>query len=335
MYRLRVLGQWFDGIRFYAAASQPKEVASHLGRASVVVLLQHPLLVVRPLELKQSQAELLDRLENPYPQDVFLQRADEALRDTVAFGLPHEARRAFDAEERDLLLEIVGQIVRPVVVPETPPAGHAFADAPEAFPDALANRLQGLEAVPALGGMEPDALGRAVIDGHEDEGYPLGDGHGGRHVRAPHHVGRLGGDGPVVRLWPVRVARALRGLEAGLPHQPPHPFLRGPNPVDPQLRPGLPVPLAMKTARLRAPGECGPPGRRPGQRRSARGDDTAQGTVSPAAAHTHWSGRGATRGRPAARHTPDGWRSTGRHSSRRPPPGQRAAGLQLVHLRVQ
>ena len=37
---------------------------------------------------------------------------------------------------------------------------------------------------------------------------------------------------------------------------------------------------------------------------------------------------------PAARQTPDGWRSTGRHSSRRPPPGQRAAGLQLVHLRV-
>ena len=90
-----------------------------------------------------------------------------------------------------------------------------------------------------------------------------------------------------------------------------------------------------ETARLRAPGECGPPGRRPGQRRSARGDDTVQETVSPAAAHTHWSGRGATRGRPAARHTPDGWRSTGRPSSRRPPPGQRAAGLQLVHLRVQ
>ena len=61
------------------------------------------MLVVRPLELKQSQAELFDRLEAPYPQDIFLQRANEALRDTVAFGLPHEARRAFDAEERDLV----------------------------------------------------------------------------------------------------------------------------------------------------------------------------------------------------------------------------------------
>ena len=83
-----------------------------------------------------------------------------------------------------------------------------------------------------------------------------------------------------------------------------------------------------ETARLRAPDERGPPGRHPGRRRPDRGDDTAPGTGSPDASHTRWSGRSATRGRPAARHTPDGWRSTGRHSSRRPPPGQRAAGLQ-------
>ena len=56
------------------------------------------------------------RLEAPHPQHILLQRADEAFRDTVAFGLPHEARGALDAEEGDVLLEIVGQIVRPVVV---------------------------------------------------------------------------------------------------------------------------------------------------------------------------------------------------------------------------
>ena len=57
--------------------------------------------------------------------------------------------------------------------------------------------------------------------------------------------------------------------------------------------------------------------------------------ASPAATHTRWSGRSATRGKPAVRHTPDAWRSSGRPSSPRPPPGQRAARLQLVHLRVE
>jgi hypothetical protein len=48
--------------------------------------------------------------------------------------------------------------------------GDSFADAPEAFSDTLANRLQGFEPAPALGRVEADALRRAVIDGHEDEG---------------------------------------------------------------------------------------------------------------------------------------------------------------------
>ena len=117
-----------------------------------------------------------------------------------------------------------------MVVPETQPVGHACADAPEAFPDALADRLQGLEAGPALGGMEPDARGRAVIDGHEDDGCPLGDGHGGRHVCAPHHVGSLGGDGPIVPFgpcaWPARggawrscsrINRRTRSFEVRIP----------------------------------------------------------------------------------------------------------------------
>ena len=79
-----------------------------------------------------------------------------------------------------------------------------------------------------------------------------------------------------------------------------------------------PTLFGHETARLRAPDERGPPRRHPGRRRPDRGDDTAPGTGSPDASHTRWSGRSATRGRPAARHTPDGWRSTGRHSSRRP-----------------
>ena len=114
-----------------------------------MVFLQHPLLVVRSLERKQGQAERLDGVEAPHPQQILLQRADEAFRDAVAFGFPHETRRALDAEERDLLLKVVREIVRPVVVPEPEPAGHAVADLTEAFADALADRLQGLKSGPA------------------------------------------------------------------------------------------------------------------------------------------------------------------------------------------
>ena len=81
---------------------------------------------------------------------ILLQRADEALRDAVAFGLPHEARGTLDTEERDLLLKIVGQVVRPVVVTQPQPTGHAVADAPEAFADALAVGSRASKRVPRL-----------------------------------------------------------------------------------------------------------------------------------------------------------------------------------------
>ena len=67
--------------------------------------------------------------------------------------------------------------------------------------------------------MQTDALGRAVIDGHEHAGRSLAPGHRGRHVGAPHDVRRLGGDRAVVRLRAMRLAHAVRGLEVVLAHQ--------------------------------------------------------------------------------------------------------------------
>ena len=57
-----------------------------------------------------------------------------------------------------------------MVVPEPEPAGHAVADLTEACADALADRLQGLKSGPALGRMQADALGCAVIDGRAESG---------------------------------------------------------------------------------------------------------------------------------------------------------------------
>ena len=72
LYRPRVLGQWFDGIRFYAAASSPTRSRRTWAGAAIVVFLEHPLLVVRPFEREQGQAEFLDRREAPYPQQILL-----------------------------------------------------------------------------------------------------------------------------------------------------------------------------------------------------------------------------------------------------------------------
>ena len=70
--------------------ARPGRVAPGLGFDSRTS--QASLFVVCPLEFKQGEAEFLDRFEAPYPQDVLLQCADEALSDAIPFGLPHEAR---------------------------------------------------------------------------------------------------------------------------------------------------------------------------------------------------------------------------------------------------
>ena len=64
---------------------------------------------------------------------------------------------------------------------------------------------------------------------------------------------------PCMCLRAMCVTRAVRGLEAVLPHQPSHPFLRGADPFDPQLRPRFPVPFAMKRCSSRTLGGCGRP----------------------------------------------------------------------------
>ena len=117
-----------------------------------------PVGVVPSGEIEQRQAQLLDGLEVAHPQEVFLQRTDEALGDAVALGLAHEGRRSLDAEEGDLALEVVGHVVRSVVVLEHEAGGHLLADGAEVSAHTLADRFQGLEAVGTLVGVDADAF---------------------------------------------------------------------------------------------------------------------------------------------------------------------------------
>src|SRR3982751_5515042 len=136
------------------------------GRPEAVPLDQ-PGRVVSLAEGEQRPAQLLDRGEALHPQEVFLQGADEALGAAVPFGGPDEGRRALDAQEAQLLLEIAGHVLAAVVVADRETAGDVLREAAEVAPHPLAERLEGLEAVRLEGSVGADALGRAVVDGDE------------------------------------------------------------------------------------------------------------------------------------------------------------------------
>ena len=70
------------------------------GRGAVAVALDQPLLVVAVLEREQREAQLLDRLKRLHPEQLLLERADEALGTAVALGCGHERRVLSDLRAR-------------------------------------------------------------------------------------------------------------------------------------------------------------------------------------------------------------------------------------------
>src|SRR4051794_15817616 len=111
--------------------------------------------------------------------------------------------------------------------------------------DALAHRLERLEAVAGASGMAADALAGAVVDGDEDPGPAFSEGHGLGHVGAPHHAHRGGGDRAVVRAL-LRTADPVRREQAVLAHQSSDPSGRGADAGMAQAGPDLAVALAMQ-----------------------------------------------------------------------------------------
>ena len=139
----------------------------------MAVALDQPLLVVAVLEREQREAQLLDRLERLHPEQLLLERADEALGAAVALGCGHERRARADAEEAALALEVVAEVLAAVVVAQAEPGGDARPVAAVVRPQPLAERLERLEARAGASRVDADALLRAVVDGDEDRGVAL------------------------------------------------------------------------------------------------------------------------------------------------------------------
>src|SRR4051812_1900776 len=82
-----------------------------------------------------------------------------ALGAAIPLGGPHEGGRTLDAQEGELLLEGVGHVLAPVIVPDGETAPDLFGESAEAATYALPDRLERLEAGGPTGGVDAHALG--------------------------------------------------------------------------------------------------------------------------------------------------------------------------------
>src|SRR5690242_4108508 len=109
----------------------------------------------------------------------------------------------FDAEKRDLPLEVVRHVLRTVIVSHREAVRDVGREAAEVSAHALAYWFQSLEARGSRMGVNADALGGTMI--HRDEycRRPF-TGEGGGKVGAPHGVDSVRNDGSVVTAWASR-----------------------------------------------------------------------------------------------------------------------------------
>lgn len=78
----------------------------------------------------QHDAQRFDAGEPLYPQQLFLELADDGLGAAVALGGTHEGGAGRDAQEDELALEVVGDVLAAVVVAQAQPLGDAGVSSP-------------------------------------------------------------------------------------------------------------------------------------------------------------------------------------------------------------
>jgi hypothetical protein len=133
----------------------------------------------------QSRVKFIEVGTAVDPQQLLLERPHEPFGDAVALRGPDEARARLDPEEADLGLEVVTDVLRAVVVAQGQAGGDARLEAAVDGSDALADRLEGLEAGGRLGRVQPQAFQRVVVDQGEDGDRPLGRRPGRGRIGAP------------------------------------------------------------------------------------------------------------------------------------------------------
>jgi hypothetical protein len=139
----------------------------------VIEPLDEPGGVIDVTEGEQREPEFFDGGEGPDPEQVFLERSDEALCAAISLRRTDESWRALNAQEAHLGLEGVGHVLRAMIVTNGQAAGDILADGAEVPSYALAQRFEGFKTGPTSGGMNADALSVVVIDRNEDRRLAL------------------------------------------------------------------------------------------------------------------------------------------------------------------
>ena len=102
------------------------------------------------------------------PEQLFLERFEEAFDTTVARRFADEGRRGLDAQETDLVLEVIAHELGAVIMSELESLGGTGLEVAEVFVDTLTDRFEGFKVRRVFHGMNTDAFGRTVIHGGED-----------------------------------------------------------------------------------------------------------------------------------------------------------------------
>src|SRR4051794_13611705 len=135
-------------------------IGADLGRRPVAVPLADPALVVGLPKGAEGRPRLLDGREVADPQQVLLQGPDEALGTAVAFGLAHERRRALDTQEADLGLEVVADVLAPVIAAKLEADGDVVGKRAKALAHRLLDRLERPKTLCPATGPPPAPAGR-------------------------------------------------------------------------------------------------------------------------------------------------------------------------------
>lgn len=156
-----------------------------------------PRLVVGRQPSLECVAQLLDRAERSHPQELFLERANESLRDAVAFRCPHESRTGDHPQKPEFGLEVGAHILIAMIMADLQTRRDRRGEGPELLADALQS---------------------AVIDGHEDSHGAVHQRDGAGGIGAPHLMRLVSEDRAVVGVRSQNPSGSARGQVVGLPH---------------------------------------------------------------------------------------------------------------------